>query len=57
VNVVSKISNIIIVWIPKYRKQILPPPPEYSPAKIVEVLKSISSKVVFDEFSELQKEL
>jgi putative transposase len=32
-------------------------PPKYSPAKIVEVLKSISSKVVFEEFSGLKKEL
>jgi putative transposase len=32
-------------------------PPKYSPAKIVEVLKSISSKEVFKEFPELEKEL
>jgi len=32
-------------------------PPKYSPAKIVEVLKSISSKGVFKEFPELEKEL
>ena len=32
-------------------------PPKYSPAKIVEVLKSISSKEVFKEFPELKKEL
>lgn len=31
--------------------------PKYSPAKIVEVLKSISSKEVFKEFPELEKEL
>lgn len=32
-------------------------PPRYSPAKIVEVLKSISSKVVFEEFPWLEKHL
>lgn len=32
-------------------------PPKYSPAKIVEVLKSISSKEVFKGFPELEKEL
>ena len=32
-------------------------PPKYAPAKIVEVLKSISSKEVFKEFPELEKEL
>jgi putative transposase len=32
-------------------------PPKYSPAKIVEVLKSISSRKVFEEFPELEKEL
>ncbi len=32
-------------------------PPKYSPAKIVEVLKSISSKVVFQEFPWLKKHL
>ena len=32
-------------------------PPKYSPAKIVEVLKSISSKEVFKEFPELEREL
>ena len=32
-------------------------PPKYSPAKIVEVLKSISSKEAFKEFPELAKEL
>ena len=32
-------------------------PPKYSPAKIVEVLKSISSREVFKEFPELEKEL
>jgi len=32
-------------------------PPKYSPAKIVEVLKSISSKVVFEEFLGLEKQL
>jgi putative transposase len=32
-------------------------PPKYSSAKIVEVLKSISSKEVFKEFPELEKEL
>jgi putative transposase len=32
-------------------------PPNYSPVKIVEVLKSISSKEVFKEFAELEKEL
>lgn len=32
-------------------------PPKYSPAKIVEVLKSISSRKVFEEFSGLEKEL
>jgi len=32
-------------------------PPKYSPAKIVEVLKSISSKEVFKEFPELEEEL
>jgi len=31
--------------------------PKYSPAKIVEVLKSISSRVVFEEFPGLKKEL
>ncbi|OGP92419.1 MAG: transposase [Deltaproteobacteria bacterium RBG_16_47_11] len=32
-------------------------PPKYSPAKIVEVLKSISAKVVFQEFPGLRKHL
>ena len=32
-------------------------PPKYSPAKIVEVLKSISSKEELKEFPELEKEL
>jgi putative transposase len=32
-------------------------PPKHSPAKIVEVLKSISSREVFKEFPELEKEL
>lgn len=32
-------------------------PPRYSPAKIVEVLKSISSRKVFAEFPGLEKEL
>ena len=32
-------------------------PPKYSPAKIVEVLKSISSKAVFEEFAWLKKQL
>ena len=32
-------------------------PPKYSPAKVVEVLKSISSKEIFKEFPELEKEL
>ena len=32
-------------------------PPKYSPAKIVEVLKSISSKVVFEEFPWLKEHL
>jgi len=32
-------------------------PPKYSPAKIVEVLKSISSKVVFEELLGLEKQL
>jgi putative transposase len=32
-------------------------PPKYSPAKIVEVLKSISSREVFKEFPGLEKEL
>jgi len=32
-------------------------PPKYSPAKIVEVLKSISSREVFKEFPEVEKEL
>ena len=32
-------------------------PPKYSPAKIVEVLKSISLKVVFEEFPWLEKQL
>jgi len=32
-------------------------PPKYSPAKIVEVLKSISSKVLFEEFLGLEKQL
>jgi putative transposase len=32
-------------------------PPKYSPAKVVEVLKSISSKEVFKGFPELAKEL
>jgi len=82
------------VWIPKYRKNILPEElkkrveelfkkiaeqydfeintmevmndhvhiflsalPKYSPAKIVEVLKSISSKVVFKEFPWVEKQL
>ncbi len=32
-------------------------PPKYSPAKVVEVLKGISSKVVFEEFPWLKKHL
>ena len=32
-------------------------PPRYAPAKVVEVLKSISSKVVFEEFPWLEKHL
>jgi len=32
-------------------------PPKYSPAKVVEVLKSISSKEVFKEFPGLEREL
>lgn len=31
--------------------------PKYSPAKIVEVLKSLSSRVVFEEFPGLKREL
>lgn len=31
--------------------------PRYSPAKVVEVLKSISSKVVFEEFPWLEQNL
>jgi len=32
-------------------------PPRYSPAKIVEVLKSVSAKKVFEEFPWLEKDL
>ena len=32
-------------------------PPRYSPARIVQIIKSISAKMVFKEFPEVKKEL
>ena len=32
-------------------------PPKYSPARVVQIMKSISAKVVFGEFPEVKKQL
>ena len=32
-------------------------PPRYSPARVVQVMKSISAKIVFEEFPEVRKQL
>ena len=32
-------------------------PPRYSPARVVQIMKSISAKIVFKEFPEVKKEL
>jgi putative transposase len=32
-------------------------PPRYSPARIVQIIKSISAKIVFEEFPEVKKQL
>jgi putative transposase len=32
-------------------------PPGYSPARVVQIMKSISAKVVFEEFPEVKKQL
>jgi putative transposase len=90
----SMISSIIIVWVPKYRKLVLKgglakrlkevnqeiaerhefeidtmevredhvhlfltAPPRYSPSEIVQIMKSISAKVVVREFPEVEKQL
>ena len=32
-------------------------PPRYSPARVVQIMKSISAKIVFEEFPEVKKQL
>ena len=32
-------------------------PPRYSPARVVQIMKSISAKIIFEEFPEVRKQL
>jgi len=51
-NVLTEGSQCMIMFIFFFRRR-----PKHSPAKIVEVLESISSKVEFEEFPWLEKHL